>query len=227
MKTRLHKPTPALAVSVMALVVALGGTSYAAGLIGSADIRDDSVRSIDVKDGTLRQKDLRFDATGPVGPAGPNGPAGTSRWLLVNADGEIEAQSGGFSVTAAYPVLGNTAVPPADNSLRANGNVYINAGEDLTDNGFVATIALQNTLDQNGDGIVNGRAPQADANPEFSGEIGVSICGLMGTACAPPDTGNTSTFVVSPRLSDGTVTTDDNRKRFYVVISGDSSDMTG
>jgi hypothetical protein len=227
MKTRLHKPTPALAVSVMALVVALGGTSYAAGLIGSADIRDDSVRSIDVKDGTLRQKDLRFDATGPVGPAGPDGPAGTSRWLLVNADGEIEAQSGGFSVTAAYPVLGNTAVPPADNSLRANGNVYINAGEDLTDNGFVATIALQNTLDQNGDGIVNGRAPQADANPEFSGEIGVSICGLMGTACAPPDTGNTSTFVVSPRLSDGTVTTDDNRKRFYVVISGDSSDMTG
>jgi hypothetical protein len=227
MKTRLHKPTPALAVSVMALVVALGGTSYAAGLIGSADIRDDSVRSIDVKDGTLRQKDLRFDATGPVGPAGPEGPAGTSRWLLVNADGEIEAQSGGFSVTAAYPVLGNTAVPPADNSLRANGNVYINAGEDLTDNGFVATIALQNTLDQNGDGIVNGRAPQADANPEFSGEIGVSICGLMGTACAPPDTGNTSTFVVSPRLSDGTVTTDDNRKRFYVVISGDSSDMTG
>jgi hypothetical protein len=227
MKTRLHKPTPALAVSVMALVVALGGTSYAAGLIGSADIRDDSVRSIDVKDGTLRQKDLRFDATGPVGPAGPEGPAGTSRWLLVNADGEIEAQSGGFSVTAAYPVLGNTAVPPADNSLRANGNVYINAGEDLTDNGIVATIALQNTLDQNGDGIVNGRAPQADANPEFSGEIGVSICGLMGTACAPPDTGNTSTFVVSPRLSDGTVTTDDNRKRFYVVISGDSSDMTG
>ena len=226
MKTRLHKPTPALAVSVMALVVALGGTSYAAGLIGSADIRDDSVRSIDVKDGTLRQKDLRFDATGPVGPAGPEGPAGTSRWLLVNADGEIEAQSGGFSVTAAYPVLGNTAVPPADNSLRANGNVYINAGEDLTDNGVLAVVALQNTVDQNGDTVTNGRAPGADANPEFSGEISAAVCQPGVVNCAPPGTGNSNHLVVSPRLSDGSVTTADNRKRFYVVVTGDSSDRS-
>ena len=227
MKLRLSKPSPSLAVSVLALVVATGGTSYAAAMIGSADIKDDSVRSVDVKDGTLRKIDLRFDATGPEGPAGPEGPqgpegpAGTSRWVLVNAAGEIEAQSGGFTVTAAYPVLPNTAPNGGDNTLRANGNVYINAGEDLTDNGIVASVALQNTVDQNGDTNVNGRAPGSDANPEFSGEIGVSLCGLPGTACAPPDTGNTNTFVVSPRLSDGGVTTDGNRKRFYVIFSGD------
>ena len=223
MKLRLHKPTPALTVSVMAMVVALGGTSYAAGLVGSADIKDDSVRSVDVRDNTLMKRDFKFapeGPRGPEGPQGPEGPAGTSRWLLVNAAGEIEAQSGGFTVTAAYPTLPNTA-PTGDNSLRANGNVYINAGDDLTDNGIVATVALQNTLDQNADTIVNGRAVGPDVNPEFSGEIAVSLCGLAGTACAPPDTANTNTFVVSPRLSDGSVTTDGNRKRFYVIISGD------
>jgi hypothetical protein len=240
MKLRARKPSPALAVSVMALVVALGGTSYAAAMIGSADIKDDSVRSKDVRDGTLKKRDLRFDPTGeqgpagPAGPAGPEGPAGpagadgSGRWVLVNAEGEIEAQSGGFTVTAGYPTLENTAVAPApDNSQRANGNVYIDAGEDLTDNGIVATIALQNTVDQNADGVTNGRATGPDANPEFSGEIATSLCGLPGTACAPPGTGNTEHFVVSPRLSDGSVTTDGNRKAFYVIITGDSSDQAG
>ncbi len=237
----IRRPSPSMAVAVMALVVASTGTSYATGLIGSADIRNNSVQSADIKDRTIKGRDIKNDVIGSnkirngslksrdfkAGqlPSGPQGPAGVGRWALVDATGAIVAQSGGFSVTAAYPTLAPMGADVA--GLRANGNVYINAGEDLTDNGIVATIALQNTADQNGDGIVNGRAPGADANPEFSGEIGVSICGLMGTACAPPGTGNTSTFVVSPRLSDGSVTTDDNRKRFYVVISGDSSDMTG
>ena len=42
--------------------------------------------------------------------------------------------------------------------------------------------------------------------------------------CAPPGTGNTNHLVVSPRNSDGSFTTDGARKRFYVVVTGDSSD---
>ena len=219
MKLLKRLPSPAMIVSLLALTIALGGTSYAAGLIGSNDIVDNSVRSKDVRDGTLRKTDLAFD---------PAAEQSVTRWVLINAAGAIEAQSGGFTVTAAYPVLADTSVPPApNNSLRANGNVYINAGEDLTDNGIVATVALQNTLDQDGNGNMNGRAPGPDANAEFSGEISTSICGLAGTACAPPDTGNTNTFVVSPRMSDGSVTTDNTRKRFYVIITGDSSELVG
>ncbi len=121
---------------------------------------------------------------------------GASRWVLINATGEIEAQSGGFEVEAAHPVLDNTALPGApDNSLRANGNVYIDAHEDLTNNGIVSTIALQNSVDQNGDGNMNGRG---DNDFEFSGEISTSICGLPGTACAPQGTNTTDYFVVSP-----------------------------
>ena len=149
--------------------------------------------------------------------------------MLINAAGEIEAQSGGFTVAAAYPTLANTAVPPApDNSLRANGNVYINANEDLSNNGIVATIALQNATDQNADGVMNGRASGADANPEFSGEITTTLCGLTGiVTCAPTGTNTTSHFVVSPRNSDGSVTADGTHKRFYVIITGDSTDLVG
>lgn len=231
MKLRKRLPSPALTVSVMALVVAMGGTSYAAGMFGSKDIKNDSIRSVDVRDGSLKKKDLRFDPTGSQGPQGDQGPAGppgtdgdSTRWVLINAAGEIEAQSGGFTVAAAYPTLPNTAVPPApDNALRANGNVYINAGENLTDNGIVSTIALQNTVDQNADGNMNGRGGNGF---EFAGEISTSICGLAGTGCAPMGTNTTDHFVVSPRNSDGSVTSGTERKRFYVIITGDSSDLT-
>lgn len=161
-----------------------------------------------------------------VAQAGPDNPGeqgnpGQERWVLIDANGQIEAQSGGFTIAAAYPTLTNTAAT-GDNSLRAAGNVYISAGEDLSDNGIVTTIALQNQVDQNADGITNGRAPNENANPEFSGEISATLCGVAGVvACAPAGTNNTSHFVVSPRNSDGTVTQPGARKRFYVVISSD------
>jgi hypothetical protein len=229
-----------MAVSVMALVVASTGTSYAAGLIGSDDVRNNSIKSVDVKDNNLKGRDVKNGSIGSMDvrdeslkardfapgqlPAGAQGPAGVGRWALVDAAGAIVAQSGGFSVTAAYPTLAPMGADAT--GLRANGNVYINAGEDLTDNGVLAVVALQNTVDQNGDTVTNGRAPGADANPEFSGEISAAVCQPGVVNCAPPGTGNSNHLVVSPRLSDGSVTTADNRKRFYVVVTGDSSDRS-
>jgi hypothetical protein len=219
----MKKPSPSILVSVAALVVALGGTSYAAAMIGSAQITNNSVTSQDVKNQTLTGKDVKNGSLKAKDLKPGTVPVG-ARWALVNAQGQIEAQSGGFTVAAAYPTLPNTLVLPSDNSLRANGNVYINANEPLGNNGILASIALQNTVDQDADTVVNGRAPGADSNPEFSGEISVSQCGLPGTACAPPGTSVPNVFVVSPRLSNGGFTSDNNRKRFYVVITGNSSD---
>jgi hypothetical protein len=213
-------PSAPTVLATTALFVALSGTSYAAARIGSSDVINDSLKSADIKDGSLKKKDLRPGVLKP----GPPGPAGVGRWALIDATGAIEAQSGGFTVTAAYPTLAPTATDPA--GLRANGNVYINANEDLTDNGVVAVVAQQNTIDQNGDMITNGRAPGADANPEFSGEIVASRCAIPGLVnCAPPGTGNPNHVVVSPRNSDGSFTVDGQRKRFYVVVTGDSSDF--
>ena len=68
--------------------------------------------------------------------------------------GRIEAQSGGFRIANAYPQGG------------ANGNVYIESGDrDLSNNGIVATLALENQVDQNGDGITNGSAPNTGRQP--------------------------------------------------------------
>jgi hypothetical protein len=58
------------------------------------------------------------------------------------------------------------------------------------------------------------------------------MCGVIDqtpTNCAPPGTQKDSAFVVSPRMSDGSVTTGagtaaDLGTRFYVIITGDSSD---
>ncbi|HEX5917015.1 MAG TPA: hypothetical protein VFY76_04130 [Nocardioides sp.] len=234
----LRRPSPSMAVSVMALVVASTGTSYAAGLIGSDDIRNNSIQSKDIKDRAIKGRDIKDDVIGSNKirngslkvrdfqegqlPAGAQGPAGVGRWALVDATGAIVAQSGGFSVAAAYPTLAPMGADTA--GLRANGNVYVNAGENLTNNGVLAVVALQNTVDQNGDAVTNGRAPGADANPEFSGEISAAMCQPGVVNCAPPGTGNTNHLVVSPRNSDGTVTADGTRKRFYVVVTGDSSD---
>lgn len=260
-RPQLRRPAPATAISIVALVVAMGGTSYAAmkiqtqdiakGAVTSNKIADNTVRSKDVKDDSIRRKDLRGDFSGPQGAPGPQGqpgPAGMdgmdgadgagTRWLLVNRSGEIEAQSGGFTIVAAYPTLANTA--PAgmpDNSLRANGNVYIDAGEDLADNGITSTVVLQNTVDQDGGGMA-GRTLGSDANAEFSGEIAVSLCNTGAPAappsgptnCAPPGAQNAESFVVSPRLSDGSVTTgtpgpgaDNTRKAFYVIVTSEGA----
>lgn len=226
-----RRPSPALAVAFVALFVSLGGVSYgvATGSIDSREIQNKSIQGEDVRERTLSGTKILQDKIGG-NAIKEEGLDGTkirevdaklfggrpprdfdTRWVLVNAAGQIEQQSGGFSVTSGYQ-----ANPPA-----AAGNVYINANEDLTNKGVVASIALQNGTDQDGDGVMNGRAMGADSNPEFSGEIGATICALPGiVTCAPPGTNNSNHFVVSPRLSDGQVTAAGNRKRFYVAITG-------
>lgn len=58
--------------SVLALVVALGGTGYAA-----SSLAKDSVTSKQVKNGSLKAKDFRAGQL-PAGPAGAVGPAGAA-----------------------------------------------------------------------------------------------------------------------------------------------------
>ena len=264
----LKRPSAPMAVSVAALVVALGGTSYAATQIQTRDIAKDAVTSAKIADGTIKKADLSNGALtagpkgatgapgapgvqGPAGPAGdtgpagdqgpsgvdgapgatgPAGPAGVGRWLLVDRTGAIVAQSGGFAIRTAYDIVNNSgATVPAG----ALGNVYIDANEPLSNNSITVSIALQNQYDQNNDTVLNGRAAGADLNPEFSGEITATVCAITGVvACAPTGANTRNGFVVSPRMSDGslTVTGDgtaanpNTHKRFYVIISGDSTD---
>ncbi|WP_134741584.1 hypothetical protein [Nocardioides sp. 503] len=51
--------TPSFVVAVLALVLATGGVGYAAGKIGSAQIKNNSVKSQDIRDNSLTGKDVR------------------------------------------------------------------------------------------------------------------------------------------------------------------------
>ena len=208
MRRHLRLPSPAMLVALTALTFALGGTAYATVVISGKDVRNGSLTGADVRSNSLTGSDVR----GLTARDFRQGQLPQeSRWVLVDAAGQIEAQSGGFRVVSGYG-----ANPPG-----AAGNVYIDAGENLTDNGIVATVALQNAADHNGDGVMNGRAPGADANPEFAGEISASRCAIQNAVtCAPPGANVPSAFVVSPRNSDGSVPPDNARKRFYAVITG-------
>lgn len=237
-----------MVISVAALVVALGGTSYAAAKIDTKNLANGAVTSAKIENGTIKEKDLApgvagldgsdgvdgADGTDGIdGADGADGTDGTGRWLLVDRSGAIVAQSGGFSIHTAYDLVNNSGAAVPGGAL---GNVYIDANEDLSNNGITVSIALQNQYNQDANPVNNGRNAGPDANPEFSGEISGTVCGVTGiVACAPVGSNQRDYFVVSPRMSDGSVTVSgadvsggegpNTHKRFYVIITGDSSDL--
>ncbi len=103
------------------------------------------------------------------------------RWLLLNEQGQIEEQSGGFTVLGAY---------------QTNNNAYIDTGESLVGKGLTATIAIQN--------LVNVDGADGDAEPNLSGEVSVARCQVPGVVeCAPANAKTINALVVSPRESNG------------------------
>ena len=118
-----------------------------------------------------------------------------TRWLLLDETGKIVSQSGGFTVVDAYST---------------NTNLYIDAGSNVAEKGFTATIAAQNKIDQSADGT---------ADPNFGGEVSVAPCQTASVECAPANAKTPNAFVVAPRNSDGTATAAGARKRVYVAIS--------
>jgi hypothetical protein len=76
------RPSPAMVVACIALIVALGGTSYAAlklprNSVGNKQLKSNAVTGAKVRNGTLTAKDFRASAL-KRGPRGPQGPMGES-----------------------------------------------------------------------------------------------------------------------------------------------------
>jgi hypothetical protein len=101
--------------STLALVVALGGTSYAAVKITGDDIKDGTITTADIKNQSLKLEDLAAStrdalkgqegdagAIGPAGPAGPAGPKGDA-----GATGPA-GPAGPGGLTHAYSVYSGT-----------------------------------------------------------------------------------------------------------------------
>jgi hypothetical protein len=206
-----RRPSPAMIVGVLALVMATAGTSIAAvnsGMINGGAIKKQSIGAGKLKKKTLTGFQINTKKLGMVPAAqsaiqaeslSPNGAAPLkTRWLLLNEQGQIEEQSGGFTVLDAY---------------KTNANVYIDSGAPLSGHGLSATIAIQNKIDTNGEG---------GPDPNFAGEVSVARCQTVAVECAPPAAKTVNALVVSPRNADGSATAGtaiNPRKRVYVEIT--------
>jgi hypothetical protein len=96
-----RRPSPATVIACLALLVALGGTGYAATQlparsVGPVQLQANAVDSTKVKDRSLLAKDFKAGQlprgaagrAGPAGPAGPTGPTGaTGATGAIGADG--------------------------------------------------------------------------------------------------------------------------------------------
>lgn len=115
------KPSPALIVAILALVVSLSGTSYAVSKlpknsVGAKQLKDNSVTSHKVKDGSLLARDFKkgqlpAGAKGEVGAQGAMGPAGTAGTAGANgATGATGAPgaTGGTGLTGQKGATGVT-----------------------------------------------------------------------------------------------------------------------
>jgi Collagen triple helix repeat (20 copies) len=78
-----RRPSPALVVAIIALFVAFSGTATAALVMTGKQIKDGTITSKDLRNGTLGTNKLSKRAVsslkgqrGPAGPAGPQGPTG-------------------------------------------------------------------------------------------------------------------------------------------------------
>jgi len=133
----IRRPSPAMVVACLALLVALTGTGVAAvsqivprNSVGSAQLKSNAVVSAKVKNRSLLALDFKAGqlpagppgAAGPAGPAGaagpagPAGPAGTVTRLtaVVNASGSLARSQGTTSAghvgTGQYEVIFNQNV---------------------------------------------------------------------------------------------------------------------
>jgi hypothetical protein len=152
--------SPSLVISLLALAVALGGTSYAAvslpaGSVGTAQLKNGAVVATKVKPHSLTASNFALGQIpkgqrGPVGLAGPAGPAGTAGakgdkgdnatklWAVVRgADGKVLRQSGGISAKTGGRGDGKYTVTfPQDVSNCAPVVTLSSDGNNKPDQGF-------------------------------------------------------------------------------------------
>lgn len=163
----------ATATSLLALVVALGGTSYAAVKINGHDIQKSTITSKQIKNGSLAGKDLKASTitgaqigdgsvgiadlapgtlpTGTVGPVGPAGQPGSA-----GAKGATGAQgpTGPIGLTGPKGVLTTyTNANPQNTAGNAVATATCSSGDRASGGGFILNApSVQKTVDSRPNG---------------------------------------------------------------------------
>jgi hypothetical protein len=114
-----RRPSPAMVVALIALVLGMSGTGYALTLpkhsIGKSQLKTNAVTSAKIKNGTIVSKDInrrtrralkgQIGAPGQNGPMGPRGPTGVAGHVGVSGYQVIQVKSAGDSTSfkSLYP----------------------------------------------------------------------------------------------------------------------------
>jgi hypothetical protein len=107
-RIRLRRPSPSLVISIIALIVALGGTATAAVIIrSSAQIANGAVTSADVKDGSISRRDIKDKAVDSAKIA--NGSVGIDD---LSSPARAAIQNAGTQALEAFRTAGPANVEP-------------------------------------------------------------------------------------------------------------------
>jgi hypothetical protein len=141
-------------VSVIAVVLALGGTATAASVITGKQIKNSSVRGADIKNKSLTPSDFSGSvkgaqgaqgsqglpgaagAAGPAGAQGPVGPTGVAKIVAASADGTGYAFA--YCPAGTRPVSGGGI---------NGGTGYLAASGAATDTGGIGWLVIGNAGD--------------------------------------------------------------------------------
>ena len=127
MKKSFRRVTPAVAVGALAVALISGGSAVAGSLITSAQIKDHTIKMVDLKGSTVNHLKGQTGDTGPQGPQGDQGPqgeAGTARgWALLKPDGTVMYHHGTFdNLVVTHPATGVYCLGAASGTSIGLGN---------------------------------------------------------------------------------------------------------
>jgi hypothetical protein len=114
------KPSPALVISIVALIVALGGTAVAAGIFitSSSQIKNGTIRGADLRKGTITKSRLAPGILGTITGSSVVTPNGTEALEAHRHLGPDMAQGGSAAVlelalpSGTYAVFGKATMTP-------------------------------------------------------------------------------------------------------------------
>lgn len=120
MKTPTLRGIPALLVLALALVLGAGTGAVAGTLVTSKQIKDGTIKSVDVHDGTLQTADFSTDARDDL--RGDPGPAGVSGYQVVQ--GTLEVPGGSLQSTILLCPVGTVVMGSAVNISDPGADEY-------------------------------------------------------------------------------------------------------
>lgn len=143
LKSLLRRPSPATVMSAIALFVSLGGVGYAAAHIGSAQIKNNSIRGKDIHNSTITGKDVKNGSLGGADVKESKLGEVPAAAHAESADNAKSADTAASATTAATANLATRAsvATSAGNATTANGQRIVKFSGTVADDDPELTLA--------------------------------------------------------------------------------------